>query len=76
MVDIEMKIQNQEALIRNQVSTMEVQVGQIANLLSVRTQGSLSSNTDKISKEQVHAITLRSGKQLEQVQKESSKIVH
>ena len=51
-------------------------MGQIASLLSARTQESLPSNTDKILKEQVHAITLRSGKQLEQVQKESSEIVH
>jgi len=50
-------------------------VGQIGSLLSARTQESLPSNTDKISKEQAHAITLRSEKQLEQLQKESSEIV-
>ena len=49
---------------------------QIASLFSARTQELLPSNTDKMSKEQVHAITLRSGKQLEQVQKESYEIVH
>jgi len=70
MADIEIKIENQEALIRNEASSLhnlKVQVGQIASLLSARAQGSLPSNIDKISKEQVHAITLRSGKQLEQV---------
>jgi len=36
----------------------------------------LPSNTEKNQKEQVYAITLRRGKQLEQVQKESFKIVH
>jgi len=71
----EIKIENQEALIRNQASSihkLEVQVGQIASLLSARVQGSLPSNINKIPKEQVHAITLRSRKQLELVQKESS----
>ena len=70
IADTEIKIVNQETLIRNQASSihnLEVQVGQNASLLSARAQGSLPSNTDKISKEQVHAITLRSGKQLEQV---------
>ena len=70
MANTETKIENQEALIINQASSIcnqEVQVGQIANILSTRAQGSLPSNTDKISKEQVHANILRSGKQLEQV---------
>ena len=79
MADTEIKIENQEALIRNQASSihnLEVQVGQNASLLFARAQGSLPSNIDKISKEQVHVIILRSGKQSEQVQKEFSKIVH
>ena len=79
MADTEIKIVNQETLIRNQVASihnLKVQVGQIASLLSARAQGSLPSNIDKIPKEQVHAISLRSGKQLEQVQKESSEMVH
>ena len=79
MVNTKAKIENKEALIRIQVSSthnLKVQVGQIASLLSARIQGSLPSNTDKFSKKQVHAITLRSRKQLEQVQKESSKIIH
>jgi len=79
MVNTETKIENHKSLIRKQASSIhnqEVQVGQISNLLSARTQGSLPSNTDKIPKEQVHVIILRSGKQLKQVQKESSKIIH
>jgi len=64
MANTKTKIENQEALIRNQASSihnLEDQVGQIASLLSARAQGSLPSNTDKISTEQVHAISLRSG---------------
>ena len=44
---------------------MEVQVGQIVKLLSERQQGTLPGNTEANPKEQVKAITLRSGKQLE-----------
>ena len=44
---------------------MEVQVGQIAKLLSGRPQGSLPGNTEANPKEQVKAITLRSEKQLD-----------
>ena len=65
----EIKVEKQEALIKNQAASihnLEVQVGKIVNLLSARTQGSLTSNTEKNSKEQVNAITLRSGRQLEQ----------
>ena len=58
------------------IHKLKVQVGQIASLLSVSTQGSLLSNTEKNPKEQVHAITLRSGKQLEHTQKPSAEIVH
>ena len=36
-------------------------MGQLANSLSVRNQGSLPSNTEKNPKEQLKAITLRSG---------------
>ncbi|KAH9697798.1 hypothetical protein KPL71_023761 [Citrus sinensis] len=48
--------QNQAASIQN----LEVQVGQIANLLSSRQPGSLPSNTETNPKEQVNAIILRS----------------
>ena len=36
-------------------------MGQLANSLSVRNQGSLPSNTEKNPKEQLKEITLRSG---------------
>lgn len=58
----ESRFQNQEASIRN----LEVQVGQLANLVAARPQGSLPSNTEKNPREQANAITLRSGKQLEE----------
>ncbi|XP_071925471.1 uncharacterized protein [Coffea arabica] len=53
----------------DQLTTMyrnvEVQIGQIASSLNNRNQGELPSKTEVNPKEQVKAITLRSGKQLE-----------
>ena len=66
MTKTETTFQNQAASIRN----LEVQMGQIANLLSSRPQGSLPSNTETNPKEQMNAIMLRSGKQLEDPPKE------
>ena len=43
------------------IHNLEIQVGQLANSLSVRNQGSLPSNTEKNLKKQLKAITLRSG---------------
>ena len=43
------------------IHNLEIQVGQLANSLSIRNQGSLPSNTEKNPKEQLKAITLRSG---------------
>ena len=43
------------------IHNLEIQVGQLANSLSVRNQGSLLSNTEKNPKEQLKEITLRSG---------------
>ena len=66
----ETKVEKQEALIKNQTSfihNLKVQVRQIVNLLSARTQGLLTSNAEKNMKGQIHAITLRSEKKLEQV---------
>src|SRR5436190_8324865 len=60
----EILMQNQAASIRN----LEVQIGQIHNILSNRTQGTFPSDTEKNPKEQVNAVTLRSGKQLEEPQ--------
>ncbi|XP_071902717.1 uncharacterized protein [Coffea arabica] len=44
---------------------VEVQIGQIASSLNNRNQGELPSKTEVNPKEQVQAITLRSGRQLE-----------
>ena len=43
------------------IHNLEIQVGQLENSLSIRNQGSLPSNTEKNPKEQLKAITLRSG---------------
>ena len=60
-----------EAPLRN----LENQVGQLANNLSRRSQGGLPSNTKKNPREKVNAVTLRSGKELEEVEKEPRKVV-
>ena len=64
---IEMK--KPSSKIKRHPYNMKVQVGKIINLLFSRAQGSLTSNSEKNLKEQAHAITLRSDKELEQVQK-------
>ena len=55
---------NQPAHLRN----LEAQIGQMANILTKRQQGSLLSNSEKIprgdGREHVKAITLRSGRVL------------
>ena len=70
MTKIETTFHNQVASIRN----LEVQVGQIANLLSSKQQGSLPSNTEMNPREQVNAIVLGSGKQLDEPRKEAKKV--
>ena len=59
------QLNNQAAQLRN----LEVQIGQMANLLTERQQGSLPSNLEVNprgeGKEYCKAITLRSGKELE-----------
>src|SRR3954462_10673608 len=60
----EILMQNQAASIRN----LEAQIEQIHNILSNRTQGTFPSDTEKNPKEQVNAVTLRSGKQLQEPQ--------
>ena len=60
-----------EASLRN----LENQVGQLANNLSRRPQGGLPSNTEKNHREEINAVTLRSGKALEEVEKEPRKLV-
>ena len=42
-----------------------MQIGQVVNFLATRNQGALLSNTEKNSKEQVKAITLRSGTEIQ-----------
>ena len=71
MVETEMKTEMKKpsSKIKRHPYNMKVKVGKIINLLSSRAQGSLTSNSEKNQKEQAHAITLRSGKKLEQVQK-------
>ena len=59
-----------EASLRN----LENQVGQLANNLSKKPQGGLPSNTEKNPREEVNAVTLRSGKELEEVEKEPRKV--
>ncbi|CAH9114087.1 unnamed protein product [Cuscuta epithymum] len=44
---------------------MQIQLGQLAKAVSERPMGSLPSNTEPNPREQVHAITLRSGRDLE-----------
>ncbi|XP_073147962.1 uncharacterized protein [Henckelia pumila] len=56
----ETRPQNQDASIRN----LETQLGQLANIIAGRTQGTLPSDTEKNPKEQAKAITLRSGKEI------------
>ena len=48
------------------IHNLEVQMGQIANALTSRSQGNLPSNTETNSREHVKAITLRNGKELAQ----------
>ena len=57
-----------EQMIRNHSSSihnLEVQMGQLVNSLSTRNQGALPGNTEKNPKEQVKAITLRSGTEIQ-----------
>ena len=58
---MEQMIQNYSSSIHN----LEVQMGQLANSLAIRNQGALPSNTEKNPKEQLKAITLRSGTEIQ-----------
>ncbi|KAG9446755.1 hypothetical protein H6P81_012883 [Aristolochia fimbriata] len=58
----EASLKNQEASIRN----LEIQMGQLANAISCRNQGTLPSNSETNPREQIKAITLRSGTVLEE----------
>ena len=65
-------IQNQSAIIQSQAAslrTLENQVGQLANALNNRPQGSLPSDTEnprRDGKEHCKAITHRNGRQVDQ----------
>ena len=70
MDETKANIQNQSTQLNNQAAqlrNLEVQMGQIATLLTKRQQGSLPSNAKANSrregKEHVKAITLRSGRE-------------
>ena len=43
------------------IHNLKIQVGQLENSLSIKNQGLLLTNTEKNPKEQLKAITLRSG---------------
>ena len=71
MNEIKENMQNQSTPLNNQESqlrNLEVQMGQMANLLTKRQQGSFPSNSEINSrgegKKHVKAITLRSGREL------------
>ncbi|XP_062119197.1 uncharacterized protein LOC133832939 [Humulus lupulus] len=53
------------------IRNLEMQVGQLENMLQSRPQGNLPSNTEVNPKEQCNAISLRSGKKLEEPVKKS-----
>ncbi|KAL5570136.1 hypothetical protein UlMin_026711 [Ulmus minor] len=60
------------ANVQQPIRNLEHQVGEISKLLTERGQGALPSNTERNLREEVKAITLRSGKELEK-SKEASK---
>ena len=64
MRSVDTRSQNTEASIKN----LETQIGQLAKMFSERTQGTLPSNRKTNPHKHVKAITLRSRKELEEVQ--------
>ena len=60
-----------EASLKN----LENQVGQLASNLSRRPQGDLPGNTKKNPREKVNAVTLRNGRELEEIEREPRKKV-
>ena len=71
MNETKANMQNQSTQLNNQAAQLrnrEVQIGQIANLLTKRQQGSLPSNSEikprSEGKEYCKAITLRSGREV------------
>ena len=73
MAKVDARLQDHDIARKNQENNMrsiERTVGQLAKFLSERPQGSLPSTTENNPKEQVQAITLRSGRELNQQEKE------
>ncbi|KAG9458841.1 hypothetical protein H6P81_003349 [Aristolochia fimbriata] len=65
----ESRFKTQEASLKNQdasIQNLEIQLGQLGNVISGRNQGTLPSNSETNPKEQIKSITLRSGKVLEE----------
>ena len=56
------------------IDNIELQLGQLANVVATRAQGHLPSNTKVNPKEQVKTITLRSGRELLEPQCLPSKV--
>src|SRR5438270_6466734 len=69
MQENDARLKNQEASIKN----IETQIGQLTSLLTARAQGALPSDTEKNPREQVNAITLRSGTRYDEPQASTSK---
>ncbi|XP_027351012.1 uncharacterized protein LOC113862053 [Abrus precatorius] len=71
----ESRFQSTETALRNQqasIHNLEIQLGQISRLLSKRPQGSLPGNTETNPREQVNAVTLRSGRTLQEKGKQET----
>ena len=57
------------------IHNIEVQMGQLANVVAQRNQGNLPSNTEPNPREQLKAISLRSGKELQSRNAQGKKAV-
>ncbi|XP_027347985.1 uncharacterized protein LOC113859397 [Abrus precatorius] len=69
------RFQSMETALRNQqasIHNLEIQLGQISRLLLERPQGSLPCNTETNPREQVNAVTLRSGRTLQEKGKQET----
>lgn len=67
MAATEQRVQNQEVTMRN----LAAQLGQLGNIVSRKAQGTLPNDTEKNPRHHVKAVTLRSGKELDEVFKNS-----
>src|SRR3954470_2221702 len=71
MKENDARMKTQEASMKN----IEMQIGQLTNLLTARAQGALPFDTEKNPREHVNAITLRSGTKYDEPQANTSKEV-